>query len=78
MTIDDFKLCKIPGRVVLGQGSFGRVYLAQHIETEKFYALKEIRKAMLVEYDIIENIHFESWIMLTNEHKNLINMKYAF
>jgi len=78
MTILDFKLCKIPGRVVLGEGSFGKVYLAQHKDTEKFYAIKEIRKAMLVEYDIIEMIQLESWIMLTNDHNNLINMEYAF
>lgn len=26
-TLSDFKLCKIPGRYYLGEGSFGKVYL---------------------------------------------------
>jgi hypothetical protein len=26
--ITDFKLCKIPGKEFLGQGTFGKVYLA--------------------------------------------------
>ena len=32
--LTDFKLCKIPKKIVLGQGAFGKVYLAQQINTK--------------------------------------------
>jgi len=61
MCIGDFKLCKIPGLIVLGSGSFGKVYLARKRDNnENYYAIKEIKKSMLVEFDIIEMIQLES------------------
>ena len=38
-------------KVQLGQGTFGRVYLAELPQTGKKYAIKAIRKDVLIEYD---------------------------
>jgi len=35
----------------LGQGTFGRVYLAILPSTQQKYAIKAIRKDVLIEYD---------------------------
>ena len=52
--ITDFKLCKIPGKLYLGEGNFGKVYLAQLLEDGKFFAIKAIWKSMLIDNDIVE------------------------
>ena len=41
-TKDDFTFIK-----VIGQGSYGRVYLVQHKASKRFYAMKVIKKEMV-------------------------------
>ena len=76
--ISDFKLCKIPGKTFLGEGAFGQVYLGQLRSNNQFYAIKAIRKSLLLEYNIVEHMETEKLIMETNKHKNLIKMDYSF
>ena len=44
--LQDFKLV-----TVLGRGTFGKVYLAELAVNKKLYAIKSIRKDVLLEYD---------------------------
>ena len=44
--LEDFKLV-----VVLGRGTFGKVYLAELKQNQQLYAIKSIRKDVLLEYD---------------------------
>ena len=44
--LEDFKLI-----TVLGRGTFGKVYLAELAQNNKLYAIKSIRKDVLLEYD---------------------------
>jgi len=37
--------------LVLGKGTFGKVFLAQHKQSKKHYAIKVIRKDILIEYN---------------------------
>ena len=53
-TIRDFKLCQIPVKNFLGEGSFGKVYLAQLRGTDKYYAIKAVRKSVLIDFNMIE------------------------
>lgn len=44
--LEDFKLV-----VVLGRGTFGKVYLSELRQNKQLYAIKSIRKDVLLEYD---------------------------
>jgi serine/threonine protein kinase len=72
--IKDFKLCQI-----IGGGAYGTVYLAQLKEDEnQFYAIKAMSKAATVKAGMIEMVLLEQAIMVTNEHPNMITMKWLF
>jgi serine/threonine protein kinase len=45
-TLEDFDL-----QLQLGRGTFGKVFLAEHKKTKVLYAIKVIRKDVLIEYD---------------------------
>lgn len=45
-TLEDFKML-----VVLGKGTFGKVFLAEFSQNKKLYAIKVIRKDILIEYN---------------------------
>ena len=45
-TLADFKMI-----VVLGKGTFGKVFLAEFQQNKKLYAIKVIRKDILIEYN---------------------------
>jgi serine/threonine protein kinase len=44
--LEDFKLV-----TVLGRGTFGKVYLAELKQNKLLYAIKSIRKDVLLEFD---------------------------
>lgn len=44
ITLDDFQIKK-----VIGQGSFGKVYMVAHKTTGKTYAMKSIRKDVVID-----------------------------
>ena len=44
--LDDFKLL-----LVLGRGAFGKVTLVQKIDDKRYYAMKSIRKADMINKD---------------------------
>ena len=71
--IEEFKVLK-----VLGKGSFGKVYLVEMISTSKLYAMKELRKDVLIDTDQIENTKIEKEIMKNANHPFLLNLEYVF
>ena len=50
-TVEEVKLEDFDIKSQLGRGTFGRVYLAELSTTKKLYAIKAIRKDVLIEYD---------------------------
>ena len=72
-TLDDFAF-----RKVIGQGSFGKVYMVQHKTSGKTYAMKSIRKDVVIDSEQLENLRLEKHIMLCVEHPFLISMEYVF
>ena len=57
-TLEDFKMM-----VVLGKGTFGKVFLAEFKQNKKLYAIKVIRKDVLIEYNQVKNTKLEKEIM---------------
>jgi serine/threonine protein kinase len=54
------------------------VYLIKNKKTKKYYAMKSIRKDVVVELDSIKNIHIEKRILLQVNHPFIISMDYIF
>lgn len=50
-TVEEVKLEDFNIKSQLGRGTFGRVYLGELEKTNKLYAIKAIRKDVLIEYD---------------------------
>ncbi len=54
------------------------MYLIKNKKTKKYYAMKSIRKDVVVELDSIKNIHIEKRILLQVNHPFIISMDYIF
>jgi len=64
----DWKLTDFTRHETLGTGTFGRVYLVNHTETNKFYALKVLRKSLVVRLKQVQHVNNEKEILvLTND-----------
>ena len=63
---------------VLGRGAFGKVYLGELKTTGEIYAVKSIRKDILIEMDQTENTVVEKEILFECEHPNLVGMEFMF
>lgn len=70
--LEDFKIVK-----VLDKGSFGKVFLVENKLNGKFYAMKRIRKDVLIEKKQIENTQNEKKILLDLDHPFLLGMSYV-
>jgi serine/threonine protein kinase len=62
-TLADFKMI-----IVLGKGTFGKVFLAEFQMNKQLYAIKVIRKDILIEYNQIKNTKLEKDIMFKCQH----------
>ena len=63
---------------VIGRGSFGKVFLVQKIQDGKVYAMKSLRKDVIIDYDQIESTLLEKKILLEADHPFLVGMEYVF
>ena len=71
--LEDFEI-----KMQLGQGTFGRVYLAELPGTDRKFAIKAIRKDVLIEYDQIKSTALEKDILFEADHPFLCGMEYLF
>jgi tRNA A-37 threonylcarbamoyl transferase component Bud32 len=72
-SLDDFEILK-----VIDKGSFGKVFLVRNIQSKKLYAMKRIRKDILIEKGQIQNTKNEKDILLSIEHPFLLGMDFVF
>jgi serine/threonine protein kinase len=61
--LQDFKIIN-----PVGKGAFGKVYLVHCSKEGQFYAMKSIRKDMIIDSDSIANLKLEKQILLQNHH----------
>ena len=71
--LDDFQIMK-----VLGRGSFGKVCLVQYKETKEYYAMKSLKKDVLLDQDQVESTILEKKILQTLDHPFLVGMVFCF
>jgi len=71
--LEDFEI-----KMQLGKGTFGRVFLAELPSTKQLFAIKAIRKDVLIEYDQITSTLLEKDILFTADHPFLAGMEYLF
>ena len=71
--LEDFKLI-----TVLGRGTFGKVYLAELKLNKHLFAIKSIRKDVLLEFDQVNNTKLEKDILFSCDHPFLVGMDYLF
>lgn len=70
----DVKEFKI--KVLLGKGSFGKVFLVQR--DNKVFAMKTIRKDLLLEKTLIDHCLLEKEVLMKVDHPFMVNMEYVF
>lgn len=63
---------------VLGKGSVGKVFLVQRKQTKKYYAMKVLRKDVLIDTDLIENTRIEKEILKRASHPFIVSMEFVF
>jgi len=63
---------------MIGKGSFGKVFLVQHKSDGNLYAMKCIRKDVIIEHEQLENIRLEKDILNKINHPFLVNMEFVF
>lgn len=73
INIDDFELEK-----VLGKGKFGKVFLARKIDSGKYYAVKQIKKAEISCNRTRANTIFERVILQNINWPFIVKLHYAF
>ena len=73
VNLNDFEIKK-----VIGRGSFGKVFLVQKIGDNEVYAMKSLRKDVIIEYDQVESTKLEKDILLKADHPFLVGMSYVF
>ena len=71
--LEDFSILK-----VLGRGSFGKVCLVEFIKTKETFAMKSLKKDILIDQDQIENTLLEKKILMSLEHPFLVGMIFCF
>ena len=52
--MDDFEI-----KSVVGKGSFGKVFLVEKKSSGKIFAMKSLKKSVIIEYDQVESTKLE-------------------
>ena len=71
--LEDFKVLK-----VIGRGSFGKVCLVEYLPRNEIYAMKSLKKDILIEQEQIENTLLEKEILQTIDHPLLCGLVFCF
>ncbi|KAG6922436.1 AKT serine/threonine kinase 2 [Chelydra serpentina] len=72
-TMNDFDYLKL-----LGKGTFGKVILVREKATGRYYAMKILRKEVIIAKDEVAHTVTESRVLQNSRHPFLTALKYAF
>ena len=71
--LNDFQIIK-----VLGRGTFGKVCLVQYKPTKEYYAMKSLKKDVLLDMDQVQSTILEKKILQSLDHPFLVGMVFCF
>lgn len=57
--LEDYKIVRH-----IGRGTFGKVYLVKNVHTNKYFAMKSIRKDVVIQHESLESLKVEKLILL--------------
>ena len=67
----DFRILK-----TIGRGTYGKVYLVQHLQTEQIFAMKSVQKEMLIRTDQVAGIRGKQLVYIIQSNSNVfVNMR---
>eukprot|EP01112_Ceratiomyxa_fruticulosa_P001789 TRINITY_DN1195_c0_g2_i1.p1 TRINITY_DN1195_c0_g2~~TRINITY_DN1195_c0_g2_i1.p1 ORF type:complete len:464 (-),score=68.51 TRINITY_DN1195_c0_g2_i1:327-1718(-) len=69
-----YKLEDFEQIVTLGTGTFGRVYLVRHRPSQRFFAMKTLKKSEVVRLKQVEHINSEKSILSSINHPFIVNL----
>uniref|UniRef100_A0A8D2ZI45 Serine/threonine-protein kinase Sgk1 n=1 Tax=Scophthalmus maximus TaxID=52904 RepID=A0A8D2ZI45_SCOMX len=73
------KPCDFDYLKIIGKGSFGRVLLARHKESTKYYAVKVLQKKIIMKKKEQKHIMAERSVLMKNiKHPFLVGLHYSF
>jgi serine/threonine protein kinase len=73
VNIDDFKI-----QAVIGRGSFGKVYVVIKKDNQQVYAMKTLKKDMILRKNQMQNTKVERMILERLNHPFIVKLHYAF
>ena len=73
VSLEDFQVLKI-----LGRGSFGKVSLVQYKGSDQYYAMKSLKKDVLLDQDQVESTILEKKILESLDHPFLVGLVFCF
>ena len=63
---------------MIGQGSFGKVFMAKKKSSNKFYAIKMIQKQKIMQAGKIQEVFRERQALISLDHPNIVKMYWSF
>lgn len=63
---------------MIGKGTFGKVYLVRCNISGKHYAMKTVRKDVVIKHESVESLQVEKMILNQVNHPFIIGMDYVF
>eukprot|EP00055_Hartaetosiga_balthica_P004416 m.11506 g.11506 ORF g.11506 m.11506 type:complete len:467 (+) comp3850_c0_seq1:78-1478(+) len=73
VTLDDFEMLK-----VLGKGTFGKVMLGREKSTNELFAIKILKKEVILEKEEVGHTMTENAVLQSTNHPFLTTLKYSF
>ena len=73
VNLNDFKIIK-----VIGRGAFGKVFLVQYKLTKEYFAMKSMKKDILLEHNQVRCILTEKKILQNLNYQFLVGMVFCF
>ncbi|BFZ11548.1 hypothetical protein BsWGS_14586 [Bradybaena similaris] len=73
VSLEDFEFLK-----VLGKGTFGKVIMCKEKATDQVYAIKILKKAVIIAKDEVAHTLTENKVLQSSSHPFLIQLKYSF